>query len=342
MEFLNKTLIIRAFFVLILLWIIGQSLAPILSRLLTTLLYPNKRSDKNVDIDILIARKKRILGRQNGANSSSKESSESNLSYYKQNNPKLYEELKTILDALTWGSHPFTTSIKKFLFKNYQIEYSENAITGHLHKILKHKEFAKRNLNDFKTLSALSVLIEVLELQSVNRRGQQLEILSNRIHLRPLDLALGFESFILELKKMPLEQRLDLLLKEKSLTQSVIPNNIEDLTSRYILSLNDQENLNISLFLDQLQIHSELICSLSPVPSLNDPQSLKEASEALGVSPKIPYEMLKNFYKKQARLRHPDRITARKLPKKYEVKAGENFVKMKAAYDTIMKLRNLK
>ena len=92
------------------------------------------------------------------------------------------------------------------------------------------------------------------------------------------------------------------------------------------------------VLVDRIISESLIVCAVSPI-QIPDSPTEEQALELFHIKNKnsLNAKTLKRIYKKFASTCHPDKISGVKMPKEYTEQAQENFIKIKNAYDILMK-----
>ena len=95
-----------------------------------------------------------------------------------------------------------------------------------------------------------------------------------------------------------------------------------------------------SLLFEELALYFHYALIVQPLPPLRSKTDTKTAALILGCQETDSIELIKKKYKKLALLKHPDKITAQKLPPKLEKKGLENFNRIQEAYEILVQEKN--
>lgn len=339
------------------LWAFYRFILPLLTHYFTSF-KENGRRNNNVDMDILVRRQESILRK----GMIDKKSAQQNAKVHRSNrclakyqmiateqnlpaniSKKDIIRILALHDELQWGDGKILKEVASSLQKKIGADYSVSALSKKLKQVfeLELPLVAEPIMNYNQVIAATYVLIfiEILDQQSKLRRGQTLDYLANRSMLMSQDIALGYEAWASDLMGKPKDQYLKKLATFTALNESQLSFDLTKLQKKALHTAIKESSDYIDWTKNQIQIFSELMGSIKPVQPINANASLSEACQILGVSPKISDENLKKIYKKQAKLRHPDTLSAKNIPAQFEEKAKENFVRIKTAYDIILKNR---
>lgn len=355
---MKQELIFRGLLAIAGIWFFARFIAPLLAHYFMQMISGKDQKKNNVDMDILIRRQESLLRKGMEDKKSLQQQSKTNKSNKCLNHYQQYlagtplpaslskadvTKILALHDELQWGDGKTLKELTKSLEKKLGVDYSPSAIAKKVKQLFDQEIplVPSSPMNYPQIIAGISLLIylEALAQQSTLRRGKVLDHMANRSMLMPQDIALGFEAWGYELMGKPREQYMKKLSTFSALEESSFDVDLAKLKKKVLHVAIDESSDYLDWAKNQIQLYSELMASIKPVPALSTRPSIEEACQILGVSPKISTENLKKIYKKQAKLRHPDTLNAKKIPNHFEEKARENFVRIKTAYDTIMKDR---
>lgn len=346
---MKNELIIRGLLSLLGIWFLYRFISPLFSHYFLEFFSGDRKKKKNVDMDILIRRQENLLRKgMSGVAPSERETAKGKrnkcLEHYQLEFTKGNSSAKKILsllDEIQWGDGKNLKEIKKLVHKKIGIDWSTSALGKKLELIVE-REFPlipKKPMTFEKIIETLQIMVflETLDNQSKVRRGSILDFMANRSMLNPIDIALGYEAWNFDLMGKTRSQYLKKLATHSALDNSQLDTAYDKFERKVIHHAIDSNENYLDWAKNQIQIFSELIASIKPVSPIDNKGSLEDACKILGVSPKIPTENLKKIYKKQAKLRHPDTLKGKNIPEEFEAKAMENFVRIKTAYEIVLK-----
>jgi hypothetical protein len=90
-----------------------------------------------------------------------------------------------------------------------------------------------------------------------------------------------------------------------------------------------------SLLFEELSLYFHFASIIRPIPQLQNKTDYKTASLILGCMSTDSIDDIKKKYKKLALEKHPDKITAQKLPPQLEKKGIQNFNRIQEAYEVL-------
>jgi DnaJ-domain-containing protein 1 len=355
---MKQELIFRGLLAIAGIWFVMRFIAPLLSHYFMEFIGGGSRKKNNVDMDILVRRQESLLRKGMEDKKSIQQQGQAQrqnrvLNTYQdilQGNKKAEHisksDVKNILalfDELQWGDGKALKKLAQLMEKKMGASYSTSALSKKV-KFIFDKEIPlvpEKVMTYQQILNATGLLaiIDVLDQQSRVRRGLILDFMANRSMLMPVDIALGYEAWAFELMGKPKEQYLKKLATLSALNEVQLDVSLEKLQLKALHTAIKESPDTIEWLKNQIQIYSELLASVKPIPDLGQKLTTQQACDLLGVSPKIATDQLKKIYKKQAKLRHPDTLKAKKIPDSFEDRARDNFVRIKQAYDVIMKDR---
>jgi hypothetical protein len=350
---LKMDLIIKAFSICVLIYIIGKILAPILGGTLQNLLFgTKKKKNSDINFDHMIEQKKIMLrgdGRessdgkaldpQSGRKGRTEEALHqeyNKLSQKKQRSPneeKRYQELKTfmaMIDSLQWGAGPELKAIANKLGQLIGSRVDETIINQSFTQLKEREAFLTTQgelksftdiQNALESYTFLKLLLEKPEVQSAQAKKWNMDVLNLK---RGLSLAFS--------KKKGGPSVKDLIKNN----QPALP----QASSQNLLSFLLQGGSKIQSRLDVANLikeEAEIFHTLSPMAPLKGKNDREGALKSLGLGAGANLEQIKKQYKKLARLKHPDRLKGKGIPSEFESIATENFTQIKEAYDILIK-----
>lgn len=355
---MKQELIFRGLLAIAGIWFVMRFIAPLITHYFMEAMNGGSRKKNNVDMDILIRRQESLLRKgMVDKKAIQKEGQQLRqnrvLNFYQdvlQGNKKAdhlsKNDVKNILslyDELQWGDGKSLKSLSQSLEKKMGASYSPSALSKKV-KFIFDKEIplvpdTEMNYQQIINATGMLAFIELLDQQSKMRRGSILDFMANRSMLMAQDIALGYEAWAFDIMGKPREQYLKKLATFTALEETQLDVAFDKLQQKALHTSIKESEDSSEWLKNQIQIYSELMASIKPIPDLGQKLTVDQACDLLGVSPKISTENLKKIYKKQAKLRHPDTLKSKKIPESFEEKARDNFVKIKQAYDVIMKDR---
>lgn len=353
---MKQELIFRAILAIAGIWFLMRFIAPLIAHYFMDAMSGRGKKKNNVDMDILVRRQESLLRKgmedKKAAQAFSKNQKRNKVldvyqSVYsgnESNHEIKKSDAKNVLalfDELQWGDGKSLKELSKTLEKRIGADYSPSALSKKVKFVFdKELPLIPEKVMNFKQvleITGLLAIIELLDQQSKLRRGRVLDYLANRSMLMDQDIALGYEAWAFEIMGKPREQYIKKLATFSALEEPCMDFALDKIQLKAVhMAVKSGEDF-IEWLKNQIQIYSELMASVKPIPNLGNKLTLEQSCELLGVSPKIPLENLKKIYKKQAKLRHPDTLSSKKIPEDFSDRAKENFVMIKLAYDTIVK-----
>ncbi len=350
---LKMDLIIKAFSICALIYIIGKVLAPILGGTLQNLLFgTKKKKNSDINFDHMIEQKKVMLrgdgsissdGKAFAPQSARKGRTEealhkeyNTLSQKKKRNPteeKRYQDLKTFMamvDSLQWGAGPELKAIGSKLGQLLGHRIDETVINQSFTQLKQREAFlnAKGELKSFieiqnalESYTFLKLLLERPEVQSAQAKKWNMDVVNLK---RGLSLAFSKKKGGTSVKEL--------------IKQSNPP--LPQASSQNLMSFLLQGGAKIQSRLEVANLikeEAEVFHTLSPMAPLKGKNDREGALKSLGLGPQANLEQIKKQYKKLARLKHPDRLKGKGIPAEFESIATENFTQIKEAYDILIK-----
>ncbi len=346
---------------LLALFIFGKVLAPTFGMWLWEKLFGSpKRNNRDLDFDQLIETKKAILRRgepasregqiqhpQKKSNPTQQKyreafshlSQKSNRTEIEEEKLEQYKFILTLFDALQWGGGKEIHDISQKLSKKIGIRIEDTTVTHLIKKMLKYDWALLRKSNKLPTLNELTPLWECylfweLILEELWGTGGKLtKSLQSKFHTSQKDLEKAIISIFSKIQnpqvspKQILEGKVDLITKEK----------LDVIAPKFLLSEDLKFFQPKKEWLKKLEEEIIFYSSLTPLPPLKNDKDKEGAMRALGVTKEMELEEIKKVYRKLALLKHPDKLSAKGIPKEFEFIATENFALIQRAYDILKK-----
>jgi DnaJ-domain-containing protein 1 len=350
---LKVDLIIKAFSLCVLIYIIGKVLAPFLGETLQGLFFgTKKKKNSDINFDHMIEQKKSMLrgdgstsptGEAYGTTKSRKGRTEealhkeySELSKKQKRNPKeeaRYNELKSfmaMIDSLQWGAGPELKSIANKLGQLIGARVEESTLNQNFTQLLQKEVFLGaqgklKSLSDIQSslesYTFMFLLFNNEDVQKAQAKKWSMDILCMK---KGLMVAFGKKSGQASIKNLISQNNVSLPQANPQAIISFLLKSPGVFKSRL-----DAAN--------EIKDEAEIFHTLSPMPPLKGKNDREGALKSLGLGPQASLEQIKKQYKKLARLKHPDRLKGKGIPAEFESIATENFTQIKEAYDILIK-----
>ena len=124
------------------------------------------------------------------------------------------------------------------------------------------------NFAQIMNATGMLTILELIDHQSKIRRGQILDFLANRSLLMPQDIALGYEAWAFDLMGKPREQYLKKLATLSALEERQLDISFEKLQQKALHTSIKESGDYIEWLKNQIQVFSELLASIKPIPDL--------------------------------------------------------------------------
>lgn len=350
---LKVDLIIKAFSLCVLIYIIGKVLAPFLGDAFQNLIFGTKnKKNSDINFDHMIEQKKSML-RGDGSQTASGEAlspqrsrkgrteealhDEYNKLSKKQKRSSTeesrYKELKTfmaMIDSLQWGAGPELKSIANKLGQLIGTRVEEATLNQSFTQLLQKEVFLTQQ-GKLKSLSEVQSALESYTFMFLLLSKE--EVQNAQAKKWSMDLQCMKKGLAVSLNKKGGQGLIKKLISQKSV-------NLPQASPQGILSFLLKSPGVLKSRLDaanEIKEEAEIFHTLSPMPPLKGKDDREGALKSLGLGPQANLEQIKKQYKKLARLKHPDRLKGKGIPAEFESIATENFTQIKDAYDILIK-----
>lgn len=350
---LKVDLIIKAFSLCVLIYIIGKVLAPFLGDTFQSLLFGTKKKrNSDINFDHMIEQKKSMLrgdgsttpsGEAIGSSRARKGRTEealhkeySELSKKQKRNPNeeaRYKDLKTfmsMIDSLQWGAGPELKAIANKLGQLIGTRVDEGMLNQSFTQLLQKELFlgaqAKiKSLAEIQSaLESYTFMVLLLSNEDVQKAQAKKWSMDHLCMKKGLAVALGKKNGQASIRKLVTQNSVQLPQANPQALISFLLKSPGVLKSRL-----DAAN--------EIKDEAEIFHTLSPMPPLKGKNDREGALKSLGLNSQANLEQIKKQYKKLARLKHPDRLKGKGIPAEFESIATENFTQIKEAYDILVK-----
>ncbi len=285
---------------------------------------------KEIDLDHLIRKKENMLRRNEIE--STKDGSKNDLVLFSKNLEKRNNEkdlaLINMIKAFQWGDGPEFRKLVKDLSSSISIDIESTdfitLIKFELNQIASIYS-VKNEIPEFDKLYAAlkqSLLLRLGlkgKIKGINRPVSSIIIIKSCL----LYLTFDSDSIYQELID---EEKINSLTK-KCLNKNIIK----------IVIDNNKETKD---FLSCLSKNIDLISSLTPLEPLKHKQDINTAYKILHLSESSTAEEIKRKYKELAMKQHPDMFKSYNFSEDVENILGQNFSKIKEAYDLLLKSKD--
>jgi DnaJ-domain-containing protein 1 len=355
---LQTELLLRLGISLFLVFVIGKVFAAFLPNITNKLFRHGQQ--KNVDIDILIARQEEILRAKSGLSGKSQKDEKNKklteedtfsvlymrefnyLRKQEKTNPSQIEDVKKVLnlcDNLKWGEGKTLREMKARISPklNGAVELSDITLT--VRKLIIEKAFFALKSGTLPTF----VEIEKLVTSKIMADTLVKELNSGQFRLAK-KVARTY-NFTPEVLSKALEYKIALLdgIEEELALKSVMQyqksgDNIK-MNKKHFLSLgisSDQKRfLDFYSIIKGLKNEMELIEIITPVPSLKNKNDVETALKIFGLKKESSLEQLKVRFKQMALVKHPDKLASKNLSPALTKRVHNNFTQIQSANDLL-------
>lgn len=313
---MNKQIIIRLAISFIFIAFSLRVLIPLFYDFLKTKL--SGQNNQN-DIDWMIKKQKEQLKLQYGLSPTSSKLPEKNL------DSTVHDILKHIAQhyAYTLSEnkiHNFLSLANKRKFINFLPEKFQNSL---LHKI-----------NFLSQAQILFILCDEISKKTFPMS----QILAKKFSLTLFEFSMGVQIKVL-LHMKSSNRTEDQVFCDEYVLHNFSEENISTALDAILQKEATLWSQSPSLLFEELALYFHYASILQPMPRLRSKDDIKTAALILGCLETDNIEHIKKKYKRLALLKHPDKITAQKLPPKLEKIGLENFNRIQQAYEILTQER---
>lgn len=338
----NKDFIIKIISALVFFFITVKVLGPVLFQAIRKKM-PGYHEPEN-DIDAMIRRQKERLRAQYGLTGKTQhdglpapDDSPSSPNFVSTPASPVVEK---IMKEMKWGGSEFVKNIQATIAKNYSYTVAESKISAFILLAEKKKLIRylspdnQNNLESLKNFLSMTMILKILIDEIREKDYALIPKLAKKCNLTAEQFALALQMKLL--MSVPKKN----ISEDKIYSDSPVLHQFseETMTSALENMLTKEANLwakGHSLFIEELALHISYANLLAPLPKLAHKKDKETAMQILAVDDEMSLEEIKRVYKKTAQSRHPDKITALKLPKLVEQKAIRNFGIIQQAYEIL-------
>lgn len=238
----------------------------------------------------------------------------------------------------------FSNEILKNILSNYGYSINENKINTflslaekrHLLNFLPEKY---RNSTENKVLFlSQCLLMNILVDENIKKSFTMSQFIAKKLSLSIFEFTIGIQIKVL-LHMKNVHNTEDKVFSDqyilKDFSEEIINNSINSIIQKEA-TLWAQSS---SLLFEELSLYFHYASILLPLPVIQNKQDFESAALILHCKSTDSIEVIKKNYKRIALEKHPDKITAQKLPPKLEQQGLTNFNKIQEAYEILSKYK---
>jgi hypothetical protein len=343
-------ILLRLSITLLVIFIIGKTIGPALIAYFMERFSGTKREGGG-NIDVLVENQKQLMRQGKGdsslplAQASSSRRSDSTIHAYRQwfqdlsaNSKRDEAELlrakkaMTLIDSMQWGASNEISDIARRVSSKMEITITQDDVFSALKFIIDRDLLIatdhKQELPDLEAIVELieaTLFLDQLSTPTFHQHlAKRLRLTEQSASIACRALALSYQhgqvkGFELAHQGHTIAQSDGSVFKIKALRKS----------NRQLASRTELYR-ELKLFIDWAQV-------LTPLPALKAKNDIKVAFTFFDADESTSFEEIKKRYKKLAAQKHPDKLSAKGIPKSFEGIAHENFTRLQSAYDMIAK-----
>ena len=230
--------------------------------------------------------------------------------------------------------------ILKHISNHYSYTLNEKKITAFLMLAEKRKllnflsEKNQRSPANKINFLSQALLLFLLSDEVVKKTFTMSQVLAKKLSLSLFEFTMGVQIKILLHMKASLRTE-EQVFSENYDLQNFSGENIAAALDTIIQKEADLWAQGPSLLFEELSLHFHYASIVRPLPPLRNKNDSKTAALILGCLETDSLENIKKKYKKLSLEKHPDKITAQKLPPKLEKKGIENFNRIQEAFEIL-------
>ena len=295
------------------------------------------------DIDSMIRRQKDRLRAQYGLKPTTQEKSFEEV----ENTPisrtvSTSQEVKQIFKESKWGGSQFTKKIQDEITKNYSYTLAESKINAFILLSEKRNYISYLSSNNQKSLDAIANYLSILMLLLIvieeirDKNLNLVEKMAKKCKVPTEQLLLALQIKILQALKSKKEIKDD---KIYLTTPTLLTYSEESLQIAVNVLLSKEANFwarGHSAFFEELALQISYADFLVPLPKIKNKTDVETARDIFKIKPETEIDEIKNIYKRQAMILHPDKIGQLNLPTILERKALAKFSTIQEAYDILL------
>jgi hypothetical protein len=232
------------------------------------------------------------------------------------------------------------SDISKNISKHYSYSLSENKIKNFLeladkrnfiHALSdKNKQSMENKINFFSQ----AIILFLLQEEIAKKTFTMSQVLARKLSMPLYEFTMGVQIKIL------LHMKSELRTEDQVFCEDYVLQNFseEKTMTAFETIVHKEGNLwaqSPSLLFEELSLYFHYASIVQPMPSLRNKTDTHTAALILGCTETDSQELIKKKYKKLALEKHPDKITAQKLPPKLEKKGLLNFNRIQEAYEIL-------
>lgn len=233
------------------------------------------------------------------------------------------------------------TDIVKHISQHYTYTLSENKVRNFLvladkRKIInflpeKHRNSLPHKINFLAQAQILFLISEEISKKSFTMS----QILAKKFSMSLFEFTIGVQIKIL-LHMKSANRTEDQVFCDDYVLHTFSEENITAAIDAILQKEASLWSQSPSLLFEELALYFHYASIVQPLPLLRSKTDRKTAALILGCVETDSIEHIKKKYKKLALLKHPDKITAQKLPPKLEKKGLANFNRIQEAYEILV------
>ena len=168
------------------------------------------------------------------------------------------------------------------------------------------------------------------------RQGPLLSLMASQSQLAPFHILRACELLFLKQNKQEEVHLYTYLLQTKAESASELSRLPQDEKDRILEKILSQNNLGPRELIKKIIEEAQIFASLVPMPKIQSNKDIVGAYALLGMNEQNSEEEIKKRYRQLALERHPDRLSGKNIPQKYQEIAKQNFTLIKQALDIVL------
>jgi hypothetical protein len=240
----------------------------------------------------------------------------------------------------TKDSSKISTEILKHVSQYYSCTLNESKISSFLEQAEKKKYIhflstKNQNSTSHKLNFFSQALLLFLVTEELNKKTFTIsQLLARKLSLSLYEFSMGVQIKLLLHMKTENHTEEQVFCDEYVL-HTYSEKNITSALEEIMRKEADLWSQSPSLLFEELSLYFHFASIIRPIPQLQNKTDYKTASLILGCMSTDSIDDIKKKYKKLALEKHPDKITAQKLPPQLEKKGIQNFNRIQEAYEVL-------
>ncbi len=247
------------------------------------------------------------------------------------------KKILTLFEESTWGGGASFDRMKK----NFEAQMSvslESSLFMRAFRLAnsRHLIHNQRSYLQVENLCLNSAFLIKIMNECLERQGPLLARLASQGQIAPFHILRAAELIFLKQSKQAEVHLYAYLLQTKAESASELSRFAQDEKDRILEKLLSQNNLGPRELAKKIIEEAQIFASLAPMPNLQSNKDVKGAYALLGMNEKNSEEEIKKHYRQLALERHPDRLSGKNIPPKYQEISKQNFTLIKQALDIVL------